>query len=277
MTALQKKRTINAISLFFKIVIGLVFIAPIIVCILFSLQQEGEIATLTPKLFTANPTLENYRTVLNTMPIFTYLKNSLVVCLLTIVIQMFLVSFAAYAFSFFEFKGKKALFTLILMAMMIPPDIVVITNFVTVQRLHLTDTYLGLILPSLVSGMGIFLMRQYYMTVPKELKDAAVIDGCGHFRFLFQILLPMSVPTIASLALYTFIIEYNHYFWPLLVTNTDKMRTIQIGVSMLVRSDWLEYGPMLAGAAVAIIPPALIFIIGQDYIVKGMTDGAVKG
>lgn len=277
MTALQKKRTINAISLFFKIVIGLVFIAPIIVCILFSLQQEGEIATLTPKLFTANPTLENYRTVLNTMPIFTYLKNSLIVCLLTIVIQMFLVSFAAYAFSFFEFRGKKALFTLILMAMMIPPDIVVITNFVTVQRLHLTDTYLGLILPSLVSGMGIFLMRQYYMTVPKELKDAAVIDGCGHFRFLFQILLPMSVPTIASLALYTFIIEYNHYFWPLLVTNTDKMRTIQIGVSMLVRSDWLEYGPMLAGAAVAIIPPALIFIIGQDYIVKGMTDGAVKG
>lgn len=277
MTALQKKRVFSATGLVLKILLGIIFVAPIIVCILFSLQKEGEIATLTPKLFTANPTFENYRTVLKTMPIFTYLKNSLVVCILTIVIQMFLVSFAAYAFSFFEFRGKKLLFTLILMAMMIPPDIVVITNFVTVQKMHLTDTFLGLILPSLVSGMGIFLMRQYYMTVPKELKDAAVIDGCGHFRFLFQILLPMSVPTIASLALYTFIIEYNHYFWPLLVTNTDKMRTIQIGVSMLVRSDWLEYGPMLAGAAVAIIPPALIFIIGQDYIVKGMTDGAVKG
>ena len=263
--------------LLLKIAVGIIFISPIIVCVLFSLQPEGEIGSLTPKLFTLNPTLENYATVMDTLPIFKYLKNSLVVCISTIIIQIFLVSFAAYAFSFFNFKGKTFFFTLVLVAMMIPPDIVVITNYVTIQKMHLTDTYLGLIFPSLISGMGIFLMRQYYLTVPKDLQDAAVIDGCGRFRFLFQILMPISIPTIASLALYTFIIEYNHYFWPLLVTNTDEMRTIQIGISMLVRSDWLEYGPMLAGAATAIVPPILIFIFGQDYIVKGMTDGAVKG
>lgn len=277
MTALAKKRVKSTLFFIFKLALGLIFVAPIIVCVLFSLQPEGDIGTLTPKLFTAHPTLENYATVMNTMPIFKYLKNSLVVCMATIVLQVFLVSFAAYAFSFFQFKGKNLLFTLVLVAMMIPPDIVVITNYVTIQKLHLTDTYLGLMFPSLISGMGIFLMRQYFLTVPKDLMDAAVIDGCGKFRFLFQILLPMSLPTIASLSLYTFIIEYNHYFWPLLVTNTDAMRTIQIGISMLVRSDWLEYGPMLAGAAAAIIPPILIFIFGQDYIVKGMTDGAVKG
>lgn len=115
------------------------------------------------------------------------------------------------------------------------------------------------------------------MSLPKDLKAAATIDGCGDMGFLFRIVMPLSVPSLASLSIYLFIQIYNQYFWPLLVTNKDTMRTIQIGMAMLVTAEKLSYGVILAGAAMCIIPAVLIFIFGQDYIVKGMTSGSIKG
>ena len=153
----------------------------------------------------------------------------------------------------------------------------VITNYTTIQSLHLTNTYAGLVVTSLISGTSIFLMRQFFMTIPKDYKEAAVLDGCGEMRFLFHIILPMSKPTISSMAVYLFVQIYNQFFWPLLVTNTEKMRTIQIGISMLVTGDVVNYGHILAGAVIAIIPAMMIYIIGQDYMIRGMTSGGVKG
>lgn len=115
------------------------------------------------------------------------------------------------------------------------------------------------------------------MTLPKDFKDAAQIDGCGELRFLFHVALPLSAPTIASLAIYLFVQIYNQYFWPLLITNSNEMRTVQIGISFLVAGDTLNYGHILAGAVVAILPTAIIYIFGQDYIIKGMTSGGIKG
>ena len=154
---------------------------------------------------------------------------------------------------------------------------VVITNYVTAQNLHLINTYAGLFITSMISGTAIFMMRQYYMQLPKDFKEAAVLDGCSDIGFLFRIATPLSIPTISALAVYLFVHIYNAYFWPLLVTNKDTMRTIQIGISFLVTGDIISYGQILAGAMVAILPSVIAYIFGQDYIIKGMTAGGIKG
>ena len=163
------------------------------------------------------------------------------------------------------------------MTMMIPGEVVVITNYVTIQNWGLINTFLGLIITNLISGTAIFMMRQYYLTLPRDFKEAATIDGCGDMGFLFRVATPLSIPTISALAIYLFVSIYNAFFWPLLVTNKDAMRTVQIGISFLVTSDIISYGQILAGAVVAIVPSVIAYVFGQDYIIKGMTAGGVKG
>ena len=260
-----------------KMLLGLLFIAPLIIGILFSFQSEQELGTYPLHLLSDAPTLQNYMEVIKAVPLFSYLLNSGIVCLVSIATQIVIACLAAYGFVFFEFPLKKLLFSLVLMTTMIPGEVVVITNYTTIQSLHLTNTYVGLVVTSLISGTSIFLMRQFFMTIPKDYKEAAVLDGCGDMRFLFHIILPMSKPTISSMAVYLFVQIYNQFFWPLLVTNTEKMRTIQIGISMLVTGDVVNYGHILVGAVIAIIPAMMIYIIGQDYMIRGMTSGGVKG
>ena len=163
------------------------------------------------------------------------------------------------------------------MTSMIPSEIVIITNYTTVQSLGFTDSYAGLVLPSLISGSAVFLMRQYFLTIPTDIRDAATIDGCGHMRFLFQIVLPLSVPTISALSVYLFVQIYNQFFWPLLVTNSDQWRTVQTGITYLVSGDIVSYGQILAGAMIAIIPTVLMFLFAQDHLIRGMSSDGIKG
>lgn len=278
MITARKKRKIKEGSYFaLKVIIGIAFICPLIIGLAFSIQSEGQLVTYPLRLFTANPTLENYVEVFRKVPLLHYLKNSVIVCFFAILGQVIFSSLAAYAFVFFDFRFKKTLWTLVLMTMMVPGEVVVITNYVTIQNWGLINTFLGLIITHLISGTGIFMMRQYYMTLPKDFKEAATIDGCGDMGFLFRIATPLSIPTISALAIYLFVSIYNAFFWPLLVTNKDTMRTVQIGISFLVTSDIISYGQILAGAVVAIIPSVVAYIFGQDYIIKGMTAGGVKG
>lgn len=267
----------HALTFGLKSLIGLLIISPLIIGICFSFQKESELAVYPLKFLTASPTLENYLEVFRKLPLLTYLKNSGIVCLIAIAAQIIISCMAAYGFVYFEFPGKKLLFSLVLMTTMIPGEVVVITNYTTIQSLHLTNSYAGLVLPSLISGTAIFLMRQFFMTLPKDYKEAATLDGCGELAFLWRIAVPMAMPTIASLAVYLFVMIYNQFFWPLLVTNNSAMRTVQIGISMLVTGDTLNYGQILAGAVVAIIPTAVIYIFGQDYMINGMTAGGIKG
>lgn len=277
MTDRQKKRTKEYLSFAVKSIIGILFISPLIIGLCFSFQTDKQLMTYPLKLITDSPTLENYINVLQTVPMLTYFKNSVIVCCVTIFIQLVVACLTAYGFVYFNFPGKKKLFGLILLTMMIPGQVVTITNYVTIQEMGLIDTYLGLTLPSFVGGTSIFMLRQYFLQLPRELKESATIDGCGDMRYLFQIAIPLAIPTIASLAVYMFVNIYNGYFWPLLVTNSDEMRTVQVGISFLVAGDSLNYGRVLAGATVAIIPSVLIYVFGQDYIIKGMTRGSVKG
>lgn len=277
MTGKKKRQLRGGASFALKVLIGLLFISPMIIGLLFSFQSDSQLGAAPLRLITENPTIENYIEVFKKVPLLHYLKNTAVVCVVAICAQIVFSSLAAYAFVYFEFPLKKQLWTLILMTMMVPGEVVVITNYVTAQNLHLINTYAGLFITSMISGTAIFMMRQYYMQLPKDFKEAAVLDGCSDIGFLFRVATPLSIPTISALAVYLFVHIYNAYFWPLLVTNKDTMRTIQIGISFLVTGDIISYGQILAGAMVAILPSVVAYIFGQDYIIKGMTAGGIKG
>lgn len=262
-----------------KVLLGLLIIFPIIICLCYALKSQQELmgSQGLAGIFPRNPTLENFLWVMDSIPIGTYLWNTLLQCAIVIVCQLVFCSLAAYALTFFDFKGKNFLFTAVIVTMMIPGDVVIITNYIQIQHWNLTDTHLGMALPYLIGGMGIFLMRQFYLTLPRDLKDAADIDGCSDMGFFFRVAVPLSVPSLSSLAIYEFISIYNRYFWPLMVTNSDAMRTVQIGMAMLDGGEAGKTTHILAGAALCIIPSVVVFIIGQKYLIKGMTAGAVKG
>lgn len=259
-----------------KLLLGLFFCSPLIICLLFSFQPNSEVSTAPLKLITTDPTLENYAEVFLHTEMGHYLLNTLFMCVVCIFFHLLFASFCAYAFVFFDFKLKSFFFTLIQVHMMIPGEVVIIQNYVTIQNWNLVDTYLALVITGLVSAGSIFMMRQYYRTLPKELKEAATLDGCSDAGFLFRIAMPLSVPIMCSLAIDGFIHTYNAYFWPLLITTTDKMRTVQIGMASLMGGDSMNYGVVLAGAVLCMLLPVLAFVIGQDYLIKGMTAGAVK-
>ncbi len=272
-----KKKIKNILAFSAKILLGLIVIFPLIYGICLSFMGMSDIFKMPPVLLSKDMSLENYREVFSRVPMLTYFKNTLIVSGIQVAAQIITASFAAYAFAFFEFKGKKLLFSIVLATLMIPYESNLISNYLTICSLKLIDTYAGLTLPFLASGMSIFILRQFYLTIPRELKEAATIDGCGHMNFLFRIAFPISKPATASLGLYAFVNAYNQYFWPLLVTNKDSMRTIQVGTGILKDSEGANYGLVLAAAMLAIIPAVVIFIFGQKSLVKGMVAGAVKG
>jgi sn-glycerol 3-phosphate transport system permease protein len=262
---------------FLNLLIGIIIIAPILYGVSISLMTSDEIFSYPPKFLPKSINLNNYIQVIKTVPILQFIFNSFFVSAVVTIGQIITSSLAAYAFSYFKFKGKNLLFILCLSTLMIPSESTIIANYLTIAKLGWTDTYTGLIVPFLVSAMGIFLIRQFYLTVPKELKEAATLDGCSNFRFFIRVLLPISRPIMASLGVYTFLNTWNQYMWPLLVTNAPEKRTVQIGISMLQFAESQDIGMVFAGVIMIILPSIVIFIIGQKQLVKGITSGAVKG
>lgn len=261
-----------------RLLIGICFISPLIIGCLFSFVPNEYLDGLPSfNNILNNLTFENYQWIFRNIPVLRYISNSLVMCAIIITAQIVFSSLAAYAFALLKFPGKDFFFNLVLIAMMIPGQVTTIANFLNIQNMGMVNTYAGLCLPYLIGGTAIFMMRQYYLTIPRELKEASLIDGCSDMRFLIQIAVPLSTPTIAALAIYLFIDVYNMYFWPMLVAQKQHMQTVQIGMAMLVDADATQYGRILAGAMVSIFIPLIAFLIGQDYLIKGMTAGSVKG
>jgi len=273
------RRRVKAFFAFvLKVGIGLIILFPVFVMASWSLRPDAELVQYGATLFPKTWTLEYYEWAFENLNLMRYIMNSFIQFFIIFLGHVILSSLAAYAFVFFKFKGAELIFTMILVAQVIPGEVTIIANYITVQKLGLMDTFAGLTLPSLVSGMSIFMLRQYFLTIPKELKEASELDGCGDVRFLLKILLPISIPTYASLAIYDFIGVYNSWFWPLLVTNSDDMRTVQIGLAQAMGGQvYDEYGRVLAAATVAVIPTIIVFVIGQEYLIRGMVSGSVKG
>lgn len=262
----------------FAIFIGLIIISPVLYGISLSFMKVSEILSRPPKLFPGSMYLENYITALTKSQIPRFLINSLIISLVCSIVRIITASLAGYGFAFMNFKGKNLLFYLVLGTMLIPGDVILTSNYFTMSQLNLVNTYLGIMLLYFVSANNIFMMRQHFLTVSKDLKGAAEIDGCGDFRFYLKILLPVSSPVLITVFISSFISTWNMYLWPLIIANSsNEMRTVQVGLKTLNFAEEASYGGTMAGAVIILIPTLLVFMIFQRRIVGGMSAGAVKG
>lgn len=272
------KRRREVISVSWKTMLGIVFIFPVLMALVFSFVPNDKLYGL-PSVATIIEffTFENYQWIFKNIPILKYVSNSLTMCFIVIVAQSVVACLAAYAFAFFEFKGKDTIFQILLIAMMVPGEVCTICNFLTVRNMGLLNTMGGMVIISLVSCHAIFMMRQSYLSMPRELREATMIDGCGELRYMVQFAIPLSVPTICSLAITTFISVFNAYLWPLMIARSPEKYTVQIGMALLIDNELPTYGRSMAGAVLCMIIPVIVFIIFQSYMIKGLTKGAVKG
>ncbi len=260
-----------------NIVVALIVLLPLLYAVSIAFMPSGELFTLDMNILPKHPTLENFRQALQKVPLVRFVVNSFLVAGLITFGQIISCSLAAFSFSFLDFKGKNVLFMLVMATMMIPGEATIISNYLTVSGWNWLDSYQVLIVPYLTSAMGIFLFRQFYLTFPISLYESAKIDGCSNLRFIWQILMPLTKSAMGAMAVYTFINAWNMYMWPLLVTGSDKMRTVQIGIGMLDSVDSQSITLMIAGVVLIILPSISIFIAGQKQLIRGMFSGAVKG
>lgn len=262
------------------VAIGIVIIAPVLYAVSISFMQPHEILTRELRLFPENVTyLENYKIVFEQTRVFRFMLNSFIVAFVSSVVRIITASLAAFSFAFFNYPGKHFLFYLVVGSMIIPPDVLVVQNYFTTAELGLINTYLGMMVVFFISAMNIFVMRQNFLAYSRSLRDAALVDGCGNFKFYSQILMPSNVPVISTVFISSFVGTWNTYLWPLLVTNDDKMRTAQVAVTMLNINEGSSYGPgaVMAAAITILIPAVAIFIVFQKKIIGGIMAGAVKG
>ncbi len=260
------------------IAVSVVVLFPIWQAFVTSMATDPEVATWPPKLFPARFSLDNYYTALATAPLFRYVLNSIIQSSTVTLSHLILACLAAYAFAFIEFPLKNFFFMLFMATQMIPWEAIIIPNYLTiVQDLRFGDTYQGLALPYLATAFGTFLVRQFFLSIPRDLHDAAVMDGCGRLRFLITIAVPLARPALGTLAVFSFLQTYNQYLWPLLITNNVDMRTAQIGIALLQDQEDLHFNIEMAGAVFILIPTFVLFIIGNRQLIRGLTAGAVKG
>jgi len=258
-------------------VVSVLVAFPLLLALSYSFMTESDIATFPPPVLPPHPSLDNYGKVFGTIPIGRYLLNSFVVSSAVVIGQLVTASLAAYAFSFLVFRGRQVLFFLFLSTLMIPWEATIIPNYMTIRSLGWLDTYQGLAVPFLATAFGTFLLRQSFMQIPRELWDAARIDGSTTFRFLREVVIPLSRPALGTVAIYGFLSTYNQYFWPLLITNETLMRTTQVGIAQLRFEESTRWGLVMAGVIMVAVPTLALLVLGQRQLIRGLTAGAVKG
>ena len=273
----RNKKIKSSLYQIFAILVGLMIISPIIYAIFISVMPADQILSKPPTVIPKSIIGDNYQKAIESTSLGRYMLNSLVLAGVSSLIRIITASMAAFSFSFFEFKGKSFLFALTMGTIMIPGDVVLVTNYQTVSKLGLVNTYLGMMVVFMVSALNIFIMRQNFLSFSKEVKEASEVDGCGNFRFFATILLPLNRPVLTTVFISAFIGTWNTYLWPMLVTNDDAMRTVQVGVTMLNFPEGTVYGPIMAASVLVLLPVAVMFIVFRRHIVGGLMGGAVKG
>jgi sn-glycerol 3-phosphate transport system permease protein len=257
--------------------VSLIVLYPLIFTVFSSLMTSAEVAHFPPSLYPHHLYLDNYKKAITSMPILRFILNSFIVSAAIMLSQIVTSSMAAYSFAFLNFRGKSIIFMLFLSTLMIPWEVTIIPNYLNIKSWGWMDSYQGLIVPFMAGAFGVFLLRQFFLQLPQELFDASKIDGCGHFRNFFSIVLPLSRPGLATLGVYVFLTHWNSYLWPLLITNKINMRTVQIGVAMLQFQEVNSWNMILAGVTVVLLPSFILLALGVKQLIRGITAGAVKG
>jgi multiple sugar transport system permease protein len=242
-----------------------------------SLMTEGEVYSFPPQFVPETPQWQNFREALTMQPFGRYFLNTMIVATASVAGQLMFCSMAAYAFARLRFSWREKVFGLYLSTMMIPAIVTVLPAFLLVNTFGLMNTYWALFGPTLSSVWGIFLLRQFFLTLPKDLEDAARIDGASEFRIFWSVILPLSKPALATLAVFAFMGSWKDFLWPLLVTNQNEMRTVEVGIAnfnSLYLTDWPH---QMAAALVVMLPVILLFLVLQKYFVRGIATTGMKG
>ncbi|HWV24348.1 MAG TPA: carbohydrate ABC transporter permease [Thermomicrobiales bacterium] len=252
-----------------------------------SLKDLKEIYTFPPQWIPHSPKWSNYEEAWTSVPFARFYLNSVIITVFGAGAQLVCGILCAYAFAFLRFPGKNWLFLGVLAALMVPPEVVILPNFLffgnTVRdwfglEKNWVNTYQALILPGAATAFGTFLMRQGFMQLPKDVLDAAKVDGAGHLRTMFTIVLPMAKPIVITFAMISMVNKWNDYLWPLIITRTTEMRPITVGVRLLFDAEGNNnWGVIMAGTTFVILPLLIIYLFGQRYIIAGLTAGATKG
>lgn len=230
-----------------------------------------------PQLLPEKPTLQNFIKVWQTVPFDRYLFNSTVIATLTVSLNLIFCSLAAYPLARIDFRGRKLIFALVVSTIMIPFQIVMIPLYVLIVELGFKNSYLAVIFPNIASAFGIFLLRQAFLAVPKELEEAAIIDGCGHLEIWWHVMLPSIRPALVTLAIFSFIGSWSDFLWPLLVLDRPEAYTLPLGVANLAGTFSLDWRLIAAGSVISIAPAIALFILLQKYIVPTDAGSGIKG
>lgn len=256
---------------------ALVFAGPLYWLFSSSVKLPSEIYQFPPVWLPRTLHFENFGEAWRTAPFANFFVNSAIVTAAGAAIKLMNATLTAYAFTFLRFPFKNLLFLLLLGALMVPNNVTLVVNYITVAELGWLNTYLGLIIPSSGSIFGMFLLRQYMLTLPGDIIEAARVDGAGHMRILWRVVLPMCRPMLVTVGLIAMVDMWNDFIWPLIVTNTADMRTLPIGLLLLRSQEGAEdWGPIMAGTVMVATPMLVLFLAAQRQIVAGLTAGAVK-
>jgi sn-glycerol 3-phosphate transport system permease protein len=251
---------------------------PVLYMLSISVKSSNDVFTWPPNLIPKVFVWTNFTDAMEAAPLLRFLLNSFIAACGIMIVQVVTSILAAYALARMNFPGKNLFLWLILATMMVPGEVTIIPNYLTIASLDWLDTYQALIVPFSASGFGVFLLYQFFRTIPKELEEAAIVDGAGRLRFLIQILIPLSMPAVASFAVYSFVTAWNQYLWPLIVTQTVDMRTAQIAIGMFrSQNETTSWGMVMAATSILITPSILLFIATQKHFVRGVTMSGLKG
>lgn len=258
---------------------GLLMITPFVWALATSLKPSGALLSLPPQLIPSEPTFSSYVEVVRRFPFARVFGNSVFVAVVTTLGQLVICSMAGYAFARFEFRGRNALFTLYLATLMVPFAVVITPLFIIVTRLGWGDTYAGLIVPGMFSAFGTFFMRQFFTSIPKELEEAATIDGAGTIGTFLRVVVPIAGPALATLSVLSFMGSWNSFLWPLLIINDRDLMTLPLALSTLqgMYPGQTQWNIVMAGTVLATVPTVLVFLFAQRWVIEGVAGSGVKG
>ena len=282
MTIAAPRRTFRRPSpralIYILLSLGLVItLAPFAWMLLGSIKPTGEILANPNQWLPENPTLSNFTDLLAKQNFGLYFFNSVLVAVACVIGNLLFCSMAGYALAKIDFAGKKLLFSLVLLMLVVPGIATFVPLFVQVSNLGMANSYIGLILPYVVTPLGVFLMRQFIGEIPDSLLEAARIDGAGEVRIFFRLILPLSGPALATLAILTFLAQWNNFLWPLVIAQTDDMYTLPVALALFaVGANGTNYGLLLAGSVVVVLPMILIFLFLQRYFIQGIASTGIK-
>ena len=258
---------------------AVVMVVPLVWIVLTAFKERNEVFSLVPQWLPAHPTFNNFLGVLDAMPFWRYYWNTLVVAFGILAVQLVTITLAAYAFARMEFWGRDVLFFLLLVQLMIAPQSTVIQNYLTLSSLGLLDTRLAIMAPYLASAFGTFLLRQTFKSIPKELEEAASLDGCGGLRFVAYIAVPLAVPGYLAFGLVSLTYHWNEFFWPLVITETSRARTLTLGLGIFAQTaegsaDWTM---LMAATLMVIAVPLLCFLVFQRRFINSFMQSGLGG